>query len=164
MKTYSVYVSTSSVVNTPIKVNGISQVKWNVNWKEIFGNRTGECRVRTRMLSSSGTLSWAANTGSLRVSLQSTSSNCSNGLNLGCLRPQSDYTGSNVTYLDVDTTMSSGVTIIIPNTNNDFYVSLYDKDEKLMTTNAPTSYQLWLFFDCDDEDPNVGDGSIYNPR
>ena len=43
-------------------------MEWNINWREIFGNRNGECRVRVRFISSSSTsLNWQQNIGSLRA-------------------------------------------------------------------------------------------------
>ena len=38
---------------TPTNKSSLSQVKWNINWREIFGNRIGECRVRARLISQS---------------------------------------------------------------------------------------------------------------
>ena len=44
MRTYSIFLSTTSVLNPPIDKANISRVRWNVNWREIFGTRTGECK------------------------------------------------------------------------------------------------------------------------
>jgi hypothetical protein len=156
----------------PIAKTNLSQIKWSINWKEIFGNRQGECRVRVRLISSSSTsLNWASNTGSLRASFQSTCANSNAGFNLGYIRPQSDYTSgtSNTTYLDLDTTQSNGSTIIIPNTNGDFYLTIFNSSELPMT--GVPDYQVWILFDTDDENPleyndskDVQLSSIYKPR
>ena len=162
----------------PINKTNLSQMKWNINWREIFGNRIGECRVRVRLISSSSTaLNWQQNIGSLRATFQSTCSNSNYGFNLGCIRPQSDFTSptANTTYLDLDSTQANGSTIIIPNTNSDFYLSILDASEAPMV-NIP-DFQVWLLFDTDDEDPFVSSDSpmpitksslitpsIYNPR
>ena len=152
----------------------ISSLKYAINWKEIFGNRNGECRCRVRFISNSGSnITWITNTGTIRASLQSTCSNSSNLCILGCVRPQNDFTGTGFTYLDCDNTTSNGCTIIIPNSNQDFYINLMNANETIMS-NVP-DYQAWFHFDCDDEDPidsnEVGftkNGnvvqSIYNPR
>ena len=172
--TYNSYAYSNSKYSPSLSrpnLTNLSQVKWNINWREIFGGRTGDCRVRVRVLSSSSTvISWANNTGTVRASFQSNNSNSTNGFNLGYVRPQSDYTSgtANTTYLDVDTTTSNGTTIAIPNTNNDFYIMFLDKFEQFMT-NMP-DYQVWLYFDVDDEDPLLIPNSdtsfptIYNPR
>ena len=176
---YISYTNNSSPTKyTPINKTNLSQMKWNINWREIFGNRNGECRVRVRFISSSSTsLNWQQNIGSLRATFQSTCSNSNSGFNLGCIRPQSDFTSStaNTTYLDLDTTQANGSTIIIPNTTSDFYISILDSSEQPMV-NIP-DYQIWLLFDTDDEDPfvsqdtpislsktNLINPSIYNPR
>ena len=47
MRTYTLNFSTNSKTNPPVQNNGLNtQVSWNINWREIFGNNTGECRVR----------------------------------------------------------------------------------------------------------------------
>jgi len=128
----------------------LSSYKYAINWKEIFGNLKGECRCRVRYLSNSGnSISWISNTGSIRASFQSTSSNNTNLCNLGCIRPQNDYTGTNFTYLDCDTTTSNGVTLIIPTSNQDFYVNLVNSNEAQMI-NVP-DFQIWFYFDCDED-------------
>ena len=163
MRTYTLYLSTLSTVKPPSNKTNLANVKWNINWREIFGTRVGECRVRTRFLSaSSNTLTWGNNAGSLRAYFQSTTTNAVNGFVLGALRPQSDYTNgqAQTTYMECDTTTSNGCTVIIPNTNNDFTITLANNTENLMTN--PQEYQLWLYFDVDEED-NVRD-KIYNPR
>ena len=144
----------------------LNSMKWAVNWKEIFGNRVGNARVRVRFISSSGSLlNWNANIGSLRGSLVSNVSNCTNGFNLGSIRPQSDYTASSGTYayLDVDTTTSNGATVSVPNSNQDFYLTILNSSENFMS-NVP-EYQVWLLFDCDDEDPYSSSDipSVVNP-
>jgi len=172
--TASIYTSYTLQSNppkyTPSTKNNLANVKWNINWREIFGNRIGECRVRTRFLSnSSALLNWYNNIGSIRISLASNTSNSTNGFNIACVRPQSDYTTSTTqtTYLDCDTTTSEGCTCIIPNSNSEFSITILDRTENLMSNCQ--DYQIWLYFDVDDENPlNVKENkvmsSIYNPR
>ena len=157
--TYSSFSATPIVSKfAPTNKSNLAQVKWNINWREIFGNRNGECRVRTRFISSSSTaISWVANNGTLRATFSSNTANSTNGFNLGFVRPQSDYTSgtNNTTYLDYDSTTSNGMTMIIPNSNGDFTISLFDRSETLMV-NVP-EYQVWLYFDVDDENPFLTD-------
>ena len=71
-------------------------------------------------------------------------------------------------HLDLDTLTSNGATVIIPNTNTDFTITILNSTEYLMP-NVP-EYQLWLYFDVDDENPlTLPDSSIplpqiFNPR
>jgi len=164
MRSYSLYLS-STGVNKPLDKTNLAQLKWSINWKEIFGSRNiGECRVRVRFLSNSSTLlSWNNNVGSLRGSFQSNTSNSSNGLNIGFLRPSSDNTTATplTSYLECDTDSSNGLSMVIPNSNSDFYITLLNSEEKLML-NVP-EYQIWLYFDVDDENPTE-DKTLFYPR
>ena len=152
---YAYDYSTNSTKNSPVNRNtsvgsSSSAVRFSINWKEIFGDWMGECRVRCRFIStSSNAINWSSNVGSIRATIGSTHSNVTNGAMLGFVRPQSDYTSgtSNYTYLDCDTTTSNGVSVQISQMNTDFTVLLLDKLENQMT-NVP-DYQLWLFFDVD---------------
>ena len=172
MKVYSLFLSTNTTLGkyAPTDKTNLANVRWNINWREIFGNRQGECRVRCRFISASstGALTWAANVGSLRATFASNSSNSTNGFNIASVRPQNDSTGTNFTYLDSDTTTAVGTSMIIPNTSGDFSIFLLNSNETPMV-NVP-NYQIWLYFDVDDEEPYYkGDStnnlpSIYNPR
>lgn len=166
MKTYGLYLSTLSAINKPIVINAAkSSARFFVNWREIFGSRVGECRVRARLISNSvgtATLTWALGVGSVRISLANNSAQTNYGLNLGCVRPQSDYTGANLAYLDLDTTTSNGISCIIPNSNGELVVSILDRTENLLTVGQ--DFQLWLYFDVDDENPfSLADKPIDNP-
>jgi hypothetical protein len=54
---------------------------------------------------------------------------------------------ANTTYLECDTIATTGVTMIIPTTNNDFTISFLNRNEGVMA-NVP-EYQIWLYFDKD---------------
>ena len=159
------YNNGNNIKYTPSFINNsLNSAKWFINWREIFQNRIGEARLRARFISnSSPSLSWVSNIGSIRATLQSTSSNCSNGFNIGSVRPQSDYTSgtTGVTYLDCDTTQTLGSTMIIPNSSYELNIILLDKTEQPMQ-NVP-DYQLWLYFDCDDED-DTSNKNMFSPR
>ena len=153
--TYYTYTTNNNSKYAPVYKNNLANVKWNINWREIFGNRQGECRVRCRFISASSTstLTWAANVGSIRATIASSTTNASNGFNIGFVRPQNDFTGTSFTYLDCDTTTSNGTTMIIPNSNNDLTIMLINAQENFMTNMC--DYQIWLYFDVDDEDPLI---------
>jgi hypothetical protein len=213
MRTYSLYLSTLSAINVPTNKSNLAQVKWSVNWREIFGSKVGNCRVRTHIISkSSNSITWANNVGSCRINLASNTSNCSAGLNLGMVRPMNDFTtgsttttttttipsstssipavtttytlnGSNylqssvttpstvtaaatsststaststvgTTYLECDTTMSSGLSMNIPSFNSEVVVTFLSSNDSVLMTNVQ-DYQMWLYFDVDSEDPYV---------
>jgi hypothetical protein len=148
--TYGLYLSTTGVTNKPYNKTNLNNVKWNINWKEIFGSATGECNVRVKVVSASASnLTFANNIGSVRASFASNYQNSTNGFNLGCVLPVLDNTSAtaNTTYLECDTIATTGVTMIIPTTNNDFTISFLNSSEGVMA-NVP-EYQIWLYFDKD---------------
>lgn len=147
--TYGLYLSTNTNTSSlkPANKTNLNNVKWNINWREIFGNKEGECRVRVKVTSASATnLTWSANVGSIRASFASNYQNSTNGFNLGAVLPQLDTTTATLTsYLDCDTRPTTGVSMIIPKTNTDFTLSFYNANETAMA-NVP-EYQIWLYFD-----------------
>ena len=97
MKVISLNLSTPSSGNyAPIDKSNLANVKWSINWKEVFGEKFNQnlmCRVKVRLISSqSNQLSTANNTGPVHASFQSNYSNIANGLVLGVpiIRPTSD--------------------------------------------------------------------------
>ena len=138
----------------------MSRIKWNINWREIFGTRTGECNVRVKLISISDEFVWDTSIGSIRGTFASNTSNTSNGVVLAPLTPQypHDQIVTSFSYMEADTLGTNGVTIVIPNTNMDFTVSLLGPTETFLT--GMLDYQLWLYFDVFDENPLlVGDQS-----
>ena len=149
--------TTKSYYNTNIssslkpynKIN-LNNVKWNISWREIFGNTEGECRVRVKFVSQSATnFSWSANTGSIRASFSSNYQNYSNGFNLGLIKPEivSSIKSPLTFYLESDTTDTKGTTMTIPKTNTDLIISILNGNESLMV-NVP-EYHIWLYFDVE---------------
>jgi hypothetical protein len=148
--TYGLYLSTNTGIKSlqPVNSTNLNNVKWNVNWREIFGNREGECRVRVKVTSASATnITWSANVGSVRASFASNYQNSTNGFNLGAILPQLDTTTTtpNTSYLDCDTRATTGVSMIIPKTNTDLIITFFNANETAMA-NVP-NYQIWLYFD-----------------
>jgi hypothetical protein len=136
---------------TPINKYNLNSMTWAVNWREIFGNRNGECRCKVRIISnSSNNLTWLNNVGSIRASFSSSTSNNTNGVNIDFVRPQSDFI-STQSYIDCDTTTSDGITILIPTSNNNLSLYLLNSTESPML-NVP-DYQIWLYVEVDDKNP-----------
>lgn len=153
--TYGLFLSTTGATNKPYNKTNLNSVKWNINWKEIFGSVVGECNVRVKVISASNTnLTWGNNIGSVRASFASNYQNSTNGFNLGSIQPLLDNTSAtaNTTYLDCDTRGSIGVTMNIPTTNTDFSILFLNNSESLMV-NVP-EYQIWLYFDVFNDKDN----------
>lgn len=151
MRTYSLYLSTASAVRAPLNAANLANVTWNINWHEVFGYKTGQCNVRVRLVSdSAGSQTWTNWIGSLRANFASNSSNVTNGLVLGLVRPQNDPVTSTNTVLEVDTLNATGPTMNIPSNNGTLVISLLTKSDALMA--SVPNYTLWLLFDVEDDE------------
>jgi hypothetical protein len=163
MRTYTLNLSTNSQINkSTANLANLASVSWKVNWKEIFGNRTGACRVRAKFQTQSQALAYAYTFGTLRCNLSSASSSCSNGLVLGQLSIFNDQaSGTNYKLICDTTMMTNGVSMIIPNTNSDLTITLLDDTENTFigtvagNTFNITSYLLTLYFDVDEDEPTL---------
>ena len=152
MKTYSLYLSTTTPAGNayaPVDKTNLARVSWNINWKEIFGDFTGDVNVRCKLVSASGTFTadnLIAYSGSIRGSFTSPYSNNQNGVNLANVFPVIDPTISSKIYFLADsTTNAAGVTITAPTSNQNLTIQLLKADGSLKTTSL--EYQLWLYFD-----------------
>ena len=151
MRTYSLYLSTASAVRAPLNAGNLANVTWSINWHEVFGYKTGQANVRVRLISdSAASQTWTNWIGSLRANFASNSSNVTNGLVLGLVRPQNDPVTSTNTILEVDTLNATGPTMNIPSNNGTLVISLLTKADALMT--SVPNYTLWLLFDVEDDD------------
>ena len=156
MRTFSLYLSTTTPNGNykPVTKTNLANVTWNINWRELFGEYKGEVNVRVKLITNSTTgLTWASNVGSLRANFYSNYANVSNGVNLGYIRPYTDFATTANTYLDVDTITGNGLTIQVPTSNQNITISMLKADETLMTNYL--DYQLWLYFDETDDTPKM---------
>ena len=145
MKTYSLYLSTTSTANPPTNKTNLNNVSFNVNWDEIFGTQTGVCNVRLRMNTISGTYTDTHN-GSLRASFSSSHTNSNYGINIAPTLITALTSTLNV--LLSDTFYTNGLTINIPKGNGAFTISFVDRNDALMT--GVQNYQVWFYFDVYD--------------
>ena len=171
MRTYSAYFSTTSTINPPIYTDSVNKVSWNVNWRNIFGNRVGECRVRANIISQSskfllenidengGTFN-GTTMGSVRLNYMSNTSDTLNGLNIGMIRPMIDSTSTKLTQedphctLELDTRSCGGVSMVIPNfMNQSSILNVTILNEREAKMDRVPDYQIWLYFDVDDDIP-----------
>ena len=171
MRTYSAYFSTTSTINPSLSTEANNSSSWNVNWRKIFGNRVGECRVRANIISQSskfllenidenGGTFIGTTVGSVRLNFMSNTSDTLHGLNIGMIRPMIDSTSTKLTEedphctLELDTRSCGGVSMVIPNFMNQssfLNVTILDETEFLMF--RVPDYQIWLYFDVDDDIP-----------
>ena len=157
MKVISLYLSTLTTAGTkyaPVDKSNLANVKWSINWKEIFGeyaNSNLPCRVKAKLITAGATtLTTANNQGSIRVSLTSQYSNITNGINLGVPILRTTADSGTTFYLDMDTIQTFGLSVNIP-MSNDFFVQFLKSDDRTLQSNVP-EYQLWLYFDIDEDD------------
>ena len=155
MKVASLYLNTQTTNGkyVPVDKTNLANVKWSINWREIFGeyDTTDKlCRVKAKLVSSgSTTLSSANNQGSVRISITSQYSNITNGLNLGPLILRQTPDSLITYYMDLDTIQTFGLSANIP-MSNDFFVQILKNDDKTLQSSVP-EYQLWLYFDIDED-------------
>ena len=155
MKVASLYLNTQTTNGryVPVDKSNLANVKWSINWKEIFGeyDMTNKlCRVKAKLVtSSSTTLTSANNQGSVRISITSQYANITNGLNLGSLILRQSADSATTFYLDLDTIQTFGLSANIP-MSNDFFVQILKNDDKTLQPSVP-EYQLWLYFDIDED-------------
>ena len=152
MKTYSLYLSTTTPAGNayaPVDKTNLARVSWNINWKEIFGDFTGDVNVRCKLVSASETFTadtLSTYSGSIRGSFTSPYSNNQNGVNLASVFPVIDPTISSKVYFLADsTTNAAGVTITAPTSNQNFTLTFIKPNGNLKTQTL--EYQLWLYFD-----------------
>jgi len=147
MRTYSLYLSTVGI-NSPSNKTNLAQLKWSINWKEIFGDRVGECRVRVRFLTdTSPDFTWNNNVGSLRASFQTNFSNNTNGLNVAAITPKTHLGQEVEPFLEADSTGTNGVSMIIPNSNTELYITCLNMEETFMLNME--NYIIFFYFDVD---------------
>ena len=146
--TYFSYTPNTAKKNAPTLKQNLNFVKWQINWDEIFGDKTGECRARILLKSNASPIfnNYNVNNGSVRASFVSNSSYVSNGLNIGDIQLQMDLIG--VSYLNCDTTSTNGITMVIPKSSNEFSLSILNITETPML--YVQEYQVWLYFDVDE--------------
>ena len=157
MRTYTLCLSTASTIYTPVSRNAnLTQVTWRVNWREIFGNRTGEARVRCKFYSQAAAYTTNATFGTIRLNLATNGSQLSNGLALGVLSLQNDFAtaSSGTTALICDTSTFYGQSFIMPNTNSEITVSLINGADAFLAT-VVQPYILMLYFDVDENEPTL---------
>jgi hypothetical protein len=118
MKVVSLYLSTLSTGKyAPYDKSNLANCKWQINWKEIFGeyyNTNCLCRVKAKLITAQSTsLSTANNLGSVRINVTSNYANMTNGLALGIptLRATTDTQSVITQFIG---TLSAGTLIVCP--------------------------------------------------
>ena len=127
--------------------------------ERLFDGRHGQARLRAKLITTGySALNRISNIGTLRLSLTTDAQNCNNGFVAGTF----DLNGAGLnSYLVLDTSQSNGSTVNIPSQNSDLYINFLNMSESYMN-NIP-EYHVYLYFDCDDENPTNKDRSMYGP-
>ena len=157
MRTYTLCLSTASTINPPGIANTyLTQATWRVNWREIFGYRTGEARIRCCFKTKASAYTTTTTFGTLRANLPSNTAQINNGLVLGVLSLVNDFAtaGSGTTALTCDTSTFYGASFQIPNSNQDLTISLMANNDTLLSTQIQP-YILMLYFDVDEDEPTL---------
>lgn len=156
MKVLSLYLSTQSTGTkyTPYDKSNLANVKWNINWRDIFNeyiDRNVDCRVKCSLISSSSsTLTTSNNFGTVRANFSSVYGNVTNGFVLGMPILRTSVDGAGYYYVELDTIQTSGKSIIIPSSNF-FNIQFLRPDENTLMSNIP-EYQIILDFEIDVDD------------
>jgi len=150
MKTYSIYLSSSSALNVPNQLSN-GGYNWAVDWNSLFGGKQGFANVRYKFICPATTTLNATHY-ALRCDLPCNTSLMNNGLTLGCISPVIDptqavlaATATPLCYLEGNTLNSNGTTINIPLTSTSITVWITTANEYF--SNYTGYFQLWLYFD-----------------
>lgn len=143
--------------------NDYSNVSFNINWDNIFKEKTGEAILKFQLCSNSG-IYFTFNDDIGNVRLNGIASPYSNELNLGLVKPTNDpnfqmYSNYNSTtgvttyaspknYLYGSSLESSGVTVKIPQGNQTLNIQLLNFSDS--TLGLSEHYKIWLFFEVKD--------------
>ena len=118
---------------------------WFIDWTTLFSqpSKNNMCKVRCLLKSSSiNAIGIQSTIGSVRASLQSNSSNITNGFNLGELKMKKVY---NANYLELNSLDTEGISMFIPTYNTNLTITLLDLNENPIT--YANNIQIWLYFD-----------------
>lgn len=155
MPIYSIYLSTLSTANVIDKSN-LANTTFSINWKALFNEtygmipkkRTAKLRIQMVTRSSTNINAWDNYIGSLRLNFSSPYSISNNGLCVAQIQPMNDNITAANHALQCDTTNNHGITILLPDDNQNLNVRFFSVADVLMT-NVP-EYQITLYFDVDD--------------
>lgn len=152
MKTYSLCLSTSSVINPPRNDVNLGNVSWLVDWDYLFKNKLyKECNIRAELISLGDALdqfdnSWDNNILTVRLNIPSSSSS-HYGVVLGHghlnLVPF-QVNAENNYYFHLNTLNSNGVTCNLPSGKSLLTVAIVNYLDAIIEI---PEYQIVLYFD-----------------
>ena len=158
-KVYNLYLSTLTPSNYQFPVvdkTNLANVKWNVDWRDVFGDLCGrgDCLVKLSLQSkevAAATLTYDAHIGSVRCNFSTAYQNTTQGVNIGILGVANSPTGTAEHLISCNTLQDRGTRIRIPNATNDFNISLYDMAATLLVSADITDYQAFFQFEIIEE-------------
>jgi hypothetical protein len=139
--------------------SGDGQVRWNLNWDDIFrmeNHKYRKCRVRITLTMHSwtaGANDWANYMGYLSCNLQSLSGATSTyGTLLSLIYPQNaPTTGSSIHAMLVNTADECGVNVMTPMGNQDFTLTFRPMDLNSSVIKPIYNFQCLLYFELYDD-------------
>jgi hypothetical protein len=122
-------------------------ISWLINWKSILPKKNANhAKIRCKLISDSTNNITNAWTGSLRLSLQSHTSQITNGFNIGNVFVRKDPLQTGYYYLESNTLHTDGFNFIVPTEEQSVLtITMYDLNENMLT--SIPNYQVFLYFD-----------------
>ena len=157
-KVLTLYLSTQTPSGpyAPVDATNKANVKWNINWDQLYGyvksdvdERIAKVTFQMSSLSQASIYTFTSNSGILALQgLSNKFSNSANGLTLGSIAPLDNPVGGNPNHiLAGDTLQTRGVTTIMPEGYGQLSVLLLDRTGALMPN--VLDYQLILQFEME---------------
>jgi len=157
-KVYTLYLSTQTASGpyAPIDATNKANVKWIINWDQLYGyiksdidERIAKVTFQMTSLAQSAIYTYAANSGVLAIQgMSSKFSNSANGLTLGSIIPiDTPVATATSSILQGDTLQTRGVTTIMPEGYGHLSVLMLDRTGVLMPN--VLDYQLILQFEME---------------
>lgn len=161
-KTHSLYLSTLTATGqyVPIDRANLANVKWNVNWRDVFSpeDEGKPMRVRVRVLSSNvatANAGWDTSIGSIRCNLPDKNSNSTNGLLVSLLYwSENPTTGAGQHIIDVNTLSDYGVESYVPIGTQNFHIQFLNLAETQLASTNMAEYNILFIFEIDDSKGN----------
>lgn len=155
IRVYTVYLSTqaSNPQIAPYDETNYASVKFTINWNNIFNGDQGKhARVKYQLstLSQDSIYTWAANSGTARITgLSSQWSNSNSGAILGEIGPLDNPVAGNPSHILYGNTLQEpGTEVIIPSGVSDVCVLILQRDGITLQPNV-LNYQMILKFEVE---------------
>lgn len=155
MKYSNLYLSTltPSGQYKPLDKTNLSNVSFNINWREIFRSEdSGKPMIIKIKMNSQNVAAanapWDSTIGTVRCNLPSFNFNGNNSLVLALLNiVDNPTTGTGQHVIDVDTTQTRGVLSYVPLGTSVLNIQFYGLDETLLSNGKIDDYGIYFEFE-----------------